>query len=88
MFDTKGEPCGGCGREADECVCPLDFPEDLIEELDTDYLDWDYYEEKDDTSNLPSKERIDRWWSRKKEDEDESNGEENSNRAVHDQGSK
>lgn len=44
------EPCDYCGREPDECVCHLapDFPDDPIEELDTDYLDWDYYEEEND----------------------------------------
>lgn len=51
MFDVKGEPCGGCGREADECVCPPDFPDDPIEELDTDYLDWGFYEEDGNESN-------------------------------------
>jgi hypothetical protein len=44
------EPCTYCGREADECICPmaLDFPNDVIRELDTDYLNWDFYEEGDD----------------------------------------
>lgn len=43
------EPCMYCGREPDECVCHLapDFPDDPIEELDTDFLDWDYYEEEE-----------------------------------------
>jgi len=41
------EPCMYCGREPDGCVCHLapDFPDDPIDELDTDYLSWDYYEE-------------------------------------------
>ena len=48
-----GEPCDYCGNEPDECVCHLapDFPDDLVEELDTDYLDWAHYEEDDDESS-------------------------------------
>ncbi len=44
------EPCGYCGNDPDECVCHLapDFPDDPILELDTDYLDWEFYEEEDD----------------------------------------
>lgn len=47
------EPCDYCGNEPDECVCHLapDFPDDPVLELDTDYLDWDYYGENDDESN-------------------------------------
>lgn len=43
----EGEPCGYCGNEQDECVCHLaaDFPDDPIEELDTEYLDWGFYQE-------------------------------------------
>ena len=43
------EFCEGCGRDSDECVChlALDFPDDPILELDTDYLDWDHYEEEE-----------------------------------------
>ena len=39
--------CDYCGNDPDDCVCHLapDFPDDLIEELDTDYLDWSHYEE-------------------------------------------
>ncbi len=46
------EPCDYCGNEPDECVCHLapDFPDDLIRELDTDYLSWEHYEEDDDES--------------------------------------
>jgi hypothetical protein len=45
----ESEPCGYCGNEPDECVCYLaqDFPDDPIEELDTDYLDWEFYEEEE-----------------------------------------
>ncbi len=48
----EDEPCGYCGNEPDECVCHLapDFPDDPILELDTDYLDWLYYEEESDES--------------------------------------
>lgn len=47
-----GEPCDHCGNEPDECVCHLaaDFPEDSIRELDTDFLDWEHYEEDNDES--------------------------------------
>jgi len=47
VFNPQDEPCMGCGREADECICYLapDFPSDVIDELDTDYLSWDFYEE-------------------------------------------
>ena len=46
-YDRDEEPCGHCGNEPDECVCHLamDFPDDPIDELDTDYLSWDYFEE-------------------------------------------
>lgn len=46
------EYCDYCGNDADECVCHLaqDFPEDLIEELDTDYLSWAHYEENNNAS--------------------------------------
>lgn len=46
-FDPSVEPCGYCGREPDECICHLapDFPDDVIDELDTDYLNSEYYEE-------------------------------------------
>lgn len=47
-FNPHDEPCGGCGNELEECVCPPDFPDDPIEELDTDYLDWGFYELKEE----------------------------------------
>lgn len=47
-FDPKAEPCGLCGREQDECICPPDFPGEPIQGLDDDYFDWDFYEEKPD----------------------------------------
>lgn len=52
-YNRDEEPCGYCGNEPDACVCHLagDFPDDLIEELDTDYLDWDFYEEENDESS-------------------------------------
>ena len=45
------EPCLGCGREVDECHCPLD-PEldesfDPLQELDGYDADWDEYERGD-----------------------------------------
>ncbi len=40
--------CDACGNESDECVCPPELPDDLVAELDTDYLDWEFYEEKKD----------------------------------------
>lgn len=53
MFDPKAEPCNYCGREADECICALapDFPDDYIEELDGDYLDWGFYEESNNETD-------------------------------------
>ncbi len=41
------EPCDCCGNDPDECICHIsaDFPEELIPELDTDVLDFEYYEE-------------------------------------------
>lgn len=47
VFDPTSEPCLYCGREQEECICHLapDFPDDAIDELDTDYLNWDYLEE-------------------------------------------
>lgn len=46
-FDPSSEPCGVCGCEPEACVCGMvpDFPDDVIDELDTDYLSWAYYEE-------------------------------------------
>jgi hypothetical protein len=42
------DPCDYCGNDPDECVCYLapDFPDEPIPELDTDYLNWDHYEEE------------------------------------------
>jgi hypothetical protein len=47
------EPCGYCGNEPAECVCHLapDFPDDPIEELDTEYLDWGFYVETIEEEN-------------------------------------
>lgn len=47
------EPCDYCGHEPVDCVCSLapDFPDDPILELDTDYLDWDHYEEDNNVSS-------------------------------------
>lgn len=58
------EPCDYCGNEPDECVCYLaqDFPMDLIPELDTDMLDWEYYEENEneiDGEETPGETSID-----------------------------
>ena len=40
-------PCDSCGREQDDCICELagGFADEVIEELDTDYLDFGFYEE-------------------------------------------
>lgn len=47
-YDHNEEPCDYCGNEPDECICHLapDFPDDPIDELDTDYLDWEYHFEE------------------------------------------
>lgn len=39
-FDPKAEPCGLCGNEQDECVCPPDLPEDLFLELNDESFEW------------------------------------------------
>lgn len=46
------EPCDYCGNDQEECICHLapGFPDDPIQELDSDYLDWDYYAEHYDES--------------------------------------
>ncbi len=46
--DPRDEPCSVCGCEPEACVCGMvpDFPDDVIDELDTDYLSWAYYEEE------------------------------------------
>ena len=43
--------CDACGNDPDECVCPPELPDDLITELDTDFLDWEFYEEKNDNES-------------------------------------
>ena len=45
--------CDTCGNDPDECICGItsDFPNDPILELDSDYLDWDHYEEDDDETD-------------------------------------
>ncbi len=52
-FNPKAEPCTVCGRELEECICSLalDFPDDPIDELDTDYLSWEYYQELNNESS-------------------------------------
>ena len=49
-FDPKAEPCTMCGREVDECICGLamGLRFDTIDELDTDYLSWEFYEEEEE----------------------------------------
>ncbi len=32
-------------------MCPPELPDDLITELDTDFLDWEFYEEENDNEN-------------------------------------
>ena len=58
------ESCDYCGNDHDECMCHLapDFPDEPISELDTDYLDWDHYEEENDEDSgqaNPSEAQVD-----------------------------
>lgn len=48
------DPCDYCGNDPDECVCHLapDFPDEPIPELDTDYLDWDHYQEDEEDESV------------------------------------
>lgn len=54
-IDPRDEPCAVCGCEVDECICGMvpDFPDDVIDELDTDYLSWAFYEETDVPFEVP-----------------------------------
>ncbi len=42
-FDPNDEPCSGCGRELDECLCGLAPDLEPVEELDDP--DSDFYTE-------------------------------------------
>ncbi len=59
--DPQHQPCDYCGREAEDCICHLagGFPDDVVEELDTDYLDFGFYEE-DNHHEADGKENPDR----------------------------
>lgn len=48
VFNPDDEPCVVCGREPDECICALaaDMPDNFGPELESDYLDWDFYQEE------------------------------------------
>lgn len=46
-IEPETHPCDYCGREPEECICHLagGFPDDTIDEIDTEYFDWGFYEE-------------------------------------------
>lgn len=54
-LDPRDEPCGVCGCEPEACVCGMvpDFPDDVIDELDTSYLSWEFYEEEQEKTDVP-----------------------------------
>jgi len=44
VFDPKAEPCYGCGRELDECICRPELEEDFDPLKELEDPDWDDYD--------------------------------------------
>lgn len=41
VFDPKAEPCSGCGREVDECICRPELEDNFDPLGELGDLDWD-----------------------------------------------
>ena len=39
-YDPRDEPCYGCGREKDECMCPEDLGDDFDPLEESQEFDW------------------------------------------------
>ncbi len=48
VFDPDQPYCSVCGREPEECICAMapDLPDSFGDEIESDYLDWQFYEEE------------------------------------------